>query len=218
MKNKIIRIFSFFFFAFCIFMISQNEVCAATNVGKLSIVSDGTTTEASYGVHSFLVYKNISKSNQTIAGVVVKPNESITIGTYGNQGSGKGVYVNLEAYYAQIYNSYANRVSLTMNISSSQLKTISSKIDKCNKWTYTNNCAWFAKEVWNSVAPKNKRLAAGVPPTPKTLSKNIKKNSTYKKKISLPKGKSVYRYNTNGRASSSSASRKKNSSISSWGS
>lgn len=219
MKYKFMRgLFLFLFLAFCLIGSYQDKVYAAKNVGKLSIVSDGSTDEASYGVHSFLLYKNTSNSNQTIAGVTVKPNQSITIGTYGNQSSGKGVYVNLEAYYAQKYGSYANRVSLTTDISSSELKKIKSKINKCNKWTYTKNCSWFAKEVWNTVAPKSKKLSAGAPPTPKTLSKNIKKNSTYKKKISLPTVNKSYRYSTDGKSRSSSASTKKNSSISSWGS
>ena len=219
MKHKTIRsMLLFLVLFFGLMLTNQNEVYAATNVDKLSIVSDGSTDEASYGVHSFLVYKNTSDSDQTIAGVTVNPKQSITIGTYGNQSSGKGVYVNLEAYYAQNYNSYANRVSLTTDISSAELKKIQSKINKCNKWTYTKNCSWFAKEVWNTVAPKSKQLSAGVPPTPKTLSDNIKKNSTYKTNISLPTVKNTYRYNTSGKSSSSSASTKKNSSISSWGS
>ncbi|MCM1568487.1 MAG: hypothetical protein NC081_03455 [Roseburia sp.] len=116
-------------------------VSAAAPIGRLHIVSDGSTKDAWYGVHAFLLYQNTSPSAQMLAGVTVQPGQSITIGTYGNKNDGKGVYVNLEAYYAKNYKAYNNRVSISKSLSSSQFSTINKTINKNNKWTSTNNCA-----------------------------------------------------------------------------
>lgn len=128
-----------------ILAVNPQKVEAASTVGILSIISDGNTDDDWYGVHSFLLYKNTSKQNQIVAGVKVRPNHSITIGTYGNKSDGKGVYINLEAFLATKYGAYSSRVSLSIPVTSSTLKNINYKIKKCNKWTYTNNCSWFAK-------------------------------------------------------------------------
>lgn len=216
MKNKI-RIKSIICICLALLLsilaVNPQKVEAASTVGILSIISDGNTDDDWYGVHSFLLYKNTSKQNQIVAGVKVRPNHSITIGTYGNKSDGKGVYINLEAFLATKYGAYSSRVSLSIPVTSSTLKNINYKIKKCNKWTYTNNCSWFAKEVWNFAVPKSQRISISFPITPKKLSDIIKKKRKYKNKIALPKVYSaVYRYKTNNIATHASSSTKKSSS------
>ena len=199
-------------FLLCVLAINPQKAEAASTVGILSIISDGNTDDEWYGVHSFLLYKNTSKKSQIVAGVKVKPNQSITIGTYGNKADGKGVYINLEAFLATKSGAYSSRVSLSIPVTSSTLKNINYKIKKCNKWTYSNNCSWFAKEVWNFAAPKSKRISISFPITPKKLSDYIKKKRNYKNKIALPKVYSdVYRYYSNNRVTHASSNTKKSS-------
>lgn len=191
------------------------KVYAADYVGEISIVSDGSTKEAIWGVHSFLIYKNLTDKDQYVANTTVKPGSSITIGTYGNQNSGKGVYINLEAYYASKYGAYSSRVSLSKKITKKGLDKFKKAIDDNNKWTDTKNCAWFATTVWNKVVSEKYEVSAGKIATPATLSKNIKKKKNYKSKIALPKVNTTYRYK-NKKATKCSASSKKNSWNSSW--
>lgn len=190
---------------FCLSLFINDNAFAADEdkIGYLSIVSDGSGEF--YGTHSFLYFYNTSKKNVSINGYVVAPNKGITIGTFGNKSEGKGVYVNLEAFFIYKYGAYENRVSLTTSISESQLKTMNSTIKNSNKWTTYYNCSWFAEKVWNSVAPSSRKVNAGRPSTPATLSKCIKNNALCWKKIDIyydnndTWGYCVYRFNSEGK-------------------
>lgn len=161
----------------------MNHSYAATNVASLTIFSDGSGD--CWGTHAFLYIKNTSDSNITVLSKKVKPDEGVTVGTFGNKSEGKGIYINLEGHFIKEYDAYSPRVSLTTSLTKSELSDLNAKMKECNKWSYTKNCAWFAVKAWNEVAPSSKRLSAGIIKNPATLSANIKKNSTYKKKKSV---------------------------------
>lgn len=182
----------------------QMKASAASSVATLKIFSDGSGP--AYGTHAFINIKNNSSNSLNILGTTVRPGYSITVGTFGNKNDGKGIYTNLEAYFIKNYGAYSARVSLSMDLNSSQLNTVCNTMKNNNKWTYTSNCSCFAAKVWNSVAPKSKQVSAGLIATPATLSKNIKKISGYKTRDSVGTcdTSNVRRYN--GGNSSSSVS------------
>ena len=161
--------------------------------GELSIVSgDG---------HSFLLYTNLDDESQKIVKSDVEPNETISIGTFGNADK-SGVYIDLEAYKATVIDDiYAERVSLTTDITSSQIEQLNEEIIARDKWTLTKNCTWFAAEVWNELAPTDKQLKVSKKlPRPKQLSKRIKEKDSYGAAIDLPEKKEdeVLKYNSQG--------------------
>ncbi|MCI8408366.1 MAG: hypothetical protein HFJ09_03715 [Lachnospiraceae bacterium] len=190
---------------------TQSILAAEDEVAKITIFSDGSGP--AYGTHAFIYIVNISDDDIKIGDYTLKPNKGVTIGTFGNKDDGKGIYYNLEAYFIQEYDSYENRVSLTTKITAKDIETINSKLDSCNKWTYTKNCSWFATSIWNSVSPKKKHVSAGLVSTPATLSKNIKKIKGYVegKKVKKVSEDNVYRYKNDGKKTKASSSSKKGS-------
>ena len=173
-------------------------------VAEMTIFSDGSGGTLGVGTHAFLYFVNISGHNISVLGNVITPGKGITVGTFGNKSDGLGIYINLEAYDIEHNDGYSNRVSLTINLTQSQLNSVNSVMESNNKWTLTKNCSWFVTQAWNKVCPSNKKLSAGLIPTPATLSKNIKKISGYAVKKSVSKAyvgtnlSLVLRHKTNG--------------------
>ena len=95
-------------------------------------------------------------------------------------------YVNLEGkLISESKSTYRKRVSLTRTINKSQLKKLNKTMKNNNQWSKTKNCAWFAVKAWNSVASKKLKLKGGIIKNPASLSKQIKKHGSYKKKIAI---------------------------------
>ena len=161
------------------FLHTKMTASAASNVATLKIFSDGSGL---YGTHAFISITNISRSNIKVLNSTIAPGKSMTVGTWGNKGEGAGIYINLEAKKISMNRSeYKNRVSLSMNITSSQLNTVNNTMKRNNKWAVGTNCASFASTVWNSVAPTNRQVTPGsVLANPRTLSGNIKKRTGYR--------------------------------------
>lgn len=171
---------------------SQADGPEIYDMGRLIIVSDGSGDN--WGTHSFLLYTNTSNKKQTVAETTVKPNQTISIGTYGNKPDGKGIYVNLEAYFTTVdENAYKNRVSIASTINNLQFTLMNKSINSRNTWTATKNCAWFAVNVWNDSVLSKYDLDAGLISNPKTLSKAIKKRKSSIKDVSMPIVKCAYR-------------------------
>lgn len=165
---------------------------AAATVATLTIHADptggigssSTDFTVDTGCHAFLSIRNKTNSNIYVLGVPVTPNGSITIGTFGNQKDkfGTGIYTNLEAYKIKYKGAYKSRVSLSINLTYSQLNTVQNTMRANNQHTPRCNCAWFAAKVWNSVAPDSLWLYAGsITPTPKMLANDIKTHKGWKK-------------------------------------
>lgn len=109
----------------------------------------------------------------------VEPNESITIGTFGNRSAHKGIWYNIEGYI----NSNATRYSLATAVTGTQLVTLNNVINKNDSWSLTDNCASFAKDVWNSIASTDYQISGA---TPTALSKKIRKKSGYITNTAIP--------------------------------
>ena len=157
---------------------------AESTVGELTVFSDGSsgTTgssghEKELGTHSFVSFKNTSSSAIIIGGLNVQPGHEITLGTWGNKSQHKGLWYNLESYYIHEGNAYANRVSLTMDVTSSDVTSINRYISSNDEWSLLDNCSSFAEGLWNRVSSND--ISAGFPETPKKLADSIKSESGY---------------------------------------
>lgn len=162
------------------------KVSAGATVATLSIHSDGS--QHIYGWHSFLSIKNKSSGDLTILGTVVRKDKSISIATYGNQNYGPGIYTNLDAYRISKDKAFSNRVTLSTNIDKATLNKVEQLCYDNNQHGAYLNCSWFAGKVWNSVAPKYKKVTSyTIIPiaypvfSPAALSASIKANKYHKK-------------------------------------
>lgn len=189
--SKISRAFTFIIaftlaMAICIGSFSVTKYkfkasAAAATVATLTIHSDPTGGHCGLptGQHAFLSIRNKTKNKINILDTMVEPNGAITIGTSSSiDGKGDGIYTNAEAWLIKYKGRYKNRVSLSMNLTSGQLFTVTNTMLKNNTWTEFKNCAYFARTVWNSVAPQSKQLSGGLPVT---LADSIKSKNGYKK-------------------------------------
>ena len=84
-----------------------------------------------------------------------------------------GLWYNLESYFAN-QGAYDGRVSLSEEITQSELDTLNGIINSNDKWSLFNNCSSFAAKTWNSVSGTS--LSAGWINTPSNLKKSIKKH------------------------------------------
>ena len=122
--------------------------------------SEASSSDLNVG-HAFLVFYNDSSQAVTIGRMSVGAGEYVTIGTYGNRSTHKGIWYNVEGYTQP-----ADTISLAYSISSSQLATINSTINANDDYEdVTNNCCHFATRVWNAIVPSSLDVTGGLPDT-----------------------------------------------------
>jgi hypothetical protein len=119
--------------------------------------SAGSVSSGSFG-HSFLTFKNTSNSTITVGHMPVKPNQSVTIGTFGNRKAHTGIWYNIEGYAGIPSESYA----LVTGVTASELAIVNDVINANDSWTLTNNCSAFAVKVWNAT-PAGNKVSGGNP-------------------------------------------------------
>lgn len=154
---------------------------------------DGTGSPGSTGVHSFLTIENTGTKDITVGNLTnIAPGRTVSIGTWGNKDEHEGVWYNLESYYIDKYDAYEPRVSLSMEITKSELKIINEAILKNNEWGLTNNCASFSSRIWNKIAPKSKKVSDGSPDNPASLGESIASKKGYEEGKSVPYDYKVY--------------------------
>lgn len=163
---------------------SSSKISFVATLTIVSYGSGGGSTSSDFNGHALLVVVNTSSKTITVGKKSVAKGSSVTIGTFGNRSSHKGIWYNVEGYNTSVLPS--SRVGLRTALTGSQLSTLNKKINSSDKWTYTSNCSWFACNVWNSVAPSSYKVSAGTPCTPAKLCTSIKKRSGYIKKPSVP--------------------------------
>lgn len=198
-RKRIVSLVVVLSVAITLFNVSATPTEAKTQyVAEVSIMSDGTSTGKgkSYGTHSFIYIKNISKNNLSILGLGIRPGKGVTVGTFGNRKDGKGIYLNLEGKYIREENAYQGRISLTRRITQKELNKMLGVMKASNKWSETKNCAWFATEAWNSIAPKKDKFSWSAIKNPAGLSLKIKKKKgfVYRKKVNVEVSKTYRVY------------------------
>lgn len=140
------------------------KVDAASSV-EMRIYSKYETT----AMHSWLVFRNNSSSNVYVGNYYLKSCLSVTVGTWGNLNEHSGIWYNVEGWKDM------TGISIGMNLSTSQLATVNSKINSSNTWSYLNNCSSFVVKVWNSVSSST--VSAGIPNLPSQLYSSIRNKS-----------------------------------------
>ncbi|MFR1685837.1 MAG: hypothetical protein ACLSVX_01490 [Massilimicrobiota timonensis] len=139
-------------------------------------------------MHSWLMFENKTSSTKTVGRYSLKAGDKVTVGTWGNL-QYDGVWYNVEAR-----RQLTHHVSTSINLSSSQLSTVTSTIKNNNAWSLTNNCSTFAVKVWNSVA--STKLSAGTPNLPTELAWSIRNKTSYQTNYAMPKKTSSQTYAT----------------------
>lgn len=108
--------------------------------------------------HAFLAFYNDSSVTITIGHMKVAPGSSVTIGTYQNRPAHKGIWYNVEGYNLNLINSSEGLATLTISLSQNQLSTVNAAINGHDHWSHIDNCASFARGVWNSVTSGSMQL------------------------------------------------------------
>ena len=106
-----------------------------------------------------------------IGGLTVSVNNEVTVGTFGNIPEHIGMWYNVESYRANHLDSYLGRVSLSMNVTRSQVAVLNNVIDQYDYWSNTINCSSFAEAAWNAVSSDD--VDAGSIDNPGDLSESI---------------------------------------------
>ena len=162
-----------FVLALLVVLVVPATAFAGTAQMSVYAISTGTASALNVSGHAWISVKNTSSTNLTVLGFSLKPGSELYLGTYGNLPLGNGLYWSREPYAAtNLGESFAGRASLTQDVSSSQLTTLTSWVKTHNLWTLINNCSWFAAAAWNTVAV-NKVSAGWLIPTPSLLKASI---------------------------------------------
>lgn len=156
--------------------------------------SSSSSSSFNFSGHAFIVVENNSSSSITVGKMSIPANGTVSLGTWGNKEGHTGLWYNLEGYFYNELDAYNGRVSLTMNLTSSELSTLNSQINSTDSWTLFRNCSTFAKNAWNSVSSTS--LSAGFIHTPSNLKASIKKHS-YQSNRSFGYNTNVGYYNGN---------------------
>ena len=153
-----------------------------------SCANDSNNSSINTTGHAFLTIKNCTSTSIIVGGITVVPYEEISVGTWGNKEPHTGIWYNLESYLVNANQAYQGRVSLTENITQSDINTINTLISNNDEWSYLDNCSSFATGIWNEISSVN--LNAGFPKTPASLVESIKSKSGYETNRTI-------QYNTN---------------------
>lgn len=167
--------------------------------------------------HSWIAITN-NTNNPRVVSVYgdLNPNETVTIGIWGNLND-NGVWYNAENYAIHQLNYYNGRVSVSMNITATQLDSISAYISNHDYWNASYNCSCFVKDIWNLVS--NDKLNCGwMVNLPAWLCDSIKGKDVYYTNKSIAENSRIgyhanYQFNyyiPNISGSSSSSSRETN--------
>lgn len=162
-----------------VFSLITPAFAVSTSVGQLTIF-------CMEGNHAFLSFKNTYSDPARIGGLSVNRGHEITIGTF-NYNSHKGIWYNLDSHlyhHAGMANQFSGRVSLTTSVTQSDVDAINSYISSHDTWSQTNNCAYFAANVWNLVS--STALSASYPGNPTVLANSIRSVSGYQTNRSIP--------------------------------
>ncbi len=141
--------------------------------------------------HAFLSFKNTYSDPIRIGGLSVGRGCEITFGTW-DLSVHRGVWYNLEAYCINHAGKMPNRISVSMNVTMSQVDIINFGIDLwSNYWSLTDNCSSFAVSIWNGASKlvSGPEVSAGAISTPQGLYNNIKNINGYQINQRVPDAK-----------------------------
>lgn len=155
--------------------------------------ADGGSSSLNFSGHSWLTVKNNSPYNVLIGKMTISPNETVSLGTWGNK-IHDGLYYNLEHYFDINYNSYNNNSCYKKNMFIYQWNNINSVVLNNDSWSYFDNCASFAIDVWNAAMPQYSFSKPEIP-TPSQLKSQINSLSDHMSNVPVFGGLNVGYYN-----------------------
>lgn len=109
-----------------------------------------------YG-HTWVSIGNNSGHSLFLKDYEIKDKESVTFSIWAVDGH-KGVFFNLEPDFIRQFERYSGRISLSMNISESNLKDIENYINQNDTWKFTKNCSFWSVNLWNQLAEDSNQL------------------------------------------------------------
>lgn len=98
--------------------------------------------------HTWLYFENLTDEPVTVGIYELEPEKSVSVGTYCNQFQGFGIYYNIETYKGTPTDIH----SMSTELTSEELLTVSEKIKKRNNWDLFLNCVFSATQIWNTVS------------------------------------------------------------------
>lgn len=137
-------------------MATGNVEASMTNVtvGVLTLFSSTGSSSSSVGSglgHAFLSFKNTTNSIKMVGVYGVAPQEEITFGKWGNTGNygHVGIWYNLESYLDNNKDAFADRISISIAITQSELNRINEIMENGDSYQlYGDNCVDFGVEIW----------------------------------------------------------------------
>lgn len=169
-----------------------------SDIAYLTLCSYSGEGESNYGLisfgHTFLAIENISNEPIIVYNYEIKSGETITISTW-SLSEHFGVWFNVESNYILNHDKYNGRYSITTGISSDDISTINSFINKNDKWSILRNCSYFALSLWNEVAEESEYISRKPIFTPSYIQEEIIKFESYEKNKEIATTDSCYYYN-----------------------
>lgn len=118
--------------------------------------------------HVWLYFINTSDHAIMVGQYKVAKGEHLSVGSWDDRGSGKGIHYNLERYMMTVVDPKKEvpegeepekvtkdyTTSIHTTITATQLSTISAAFDGMNHWDYYFNCNYFAVTIWNLCSPR----------------------------------------------------------------
>ncbi len=131
----------------------------------VTIVSDSDGIASSiteYLGHAFLIVRNDSTFPITVGHMQIPAETAITIGTFGTIDAHKGIWYNIEGYNQGYYKGTA----ATYAVPQSDISALNYAINSHDRHSgLSDNCAAFARDVWNAVVPSSYEVSGSIPAT-----------------------------------------------------
>lgn len=182
------------------------SVCSVSATGPIARLIIFSTLEDN---HSWIVIENLTNSKLRIGNYNIGGKRSVSLGTWGNIKQHKGIWYNLEAHLQYKANNngqssaFSSHVSAGKGLTSKDTKSLNTCLFSINRWSYIDNCSYFAKSIWNSVA-KTKLSGGNIVDTPSGLAKSIKSKLSYyttNRKLDAKNKDYVYYHTSKGKTS-----------------
>lgn len=193
----------------------------STKIASVYIVSYKSSAGSSWSIdgHTFLAVRNDSDSAITVGHYNLTSGSMLTVGSWGNIADGKYAYYNIEKYrMINLSNkaSYNPNVYYKVEVTASQLASLTTAINNNYTWTNQKNCSRFARYCWNSMFSSSSQYhidASSTVETPTQMYTKISQMNGYKTNFKFASNRwctmeYVYRHTASSKASLSADAQK----------
>lgn len=111
--------------------------------------------------HSWIYIQNTSTEPFTLNGIVIQPNNAISMGTTAHYNiSPNGIWFNIEGYNKF----YKENISVTTDFYQKDLDYLEIYLENHNRWTLLYNCATFTCGIWNNLSSREVLTVRSITP------------------------------------------------------